>query len=76
MELRVGEVAKCLGVTQARVRELIASGRLKAKHHPTGYFWLVAVADVMRYVSHGKTNHGRPRTIDTKRAKRKCTLTT
>ena len=76
MELRVSDVAKCLGVSAARVRELIAAGRLKASHHPTGYFWLVPSSEVMRYVAKGKSKSGRPRAIDINGAKRKCTLST
>lgn len=64
MELQVGQTAKLLKVTPYRVRELIAAGRLRARHHPTAYYWLVDAASVRDYISNGRLRAGRPRAID------------
>ena len=66
MELRVRQVAEVLGVTPYRVRELIAAGRLKARHHPSAYYWLVSARSVQDYVQRGRLRGGRPRAVDTK----------
>lgn len=64
MTLTVRETADVLCVTPARVRELIADGRLKAKNHPTAYRWMISASDLTAYVKKGKTSRGRPRAID------------
>jgi hypothetical protein len=64
MTLKVREAADVLGVTPQRVRELIAGGRLKAKHHPTAYYWMIEAAELKRYVAKGSSGHGRPRAVD------------
>lgn len=65
MELQVGQAAKLLKVTPYRVRELIASGRLKARHHPTAYYWLIQANSIRDYIDNGRLRAGRPRAIDT-----------
>lgn len=64
MVLKVREAAGVLGVAPARVRELIAEGRLKAKHHPTAYYWLIEASELRRYVTAGGSGCGRPRAVD------------
>lgn len=64
MTLTVRETADVLCVTPARVRELIATGKLKARNHPTAYRWMIAASDLTKYVRKGKTLRGRPRAID------------
>jgi hypothetical protein len=62
--LKVRDAADVLGVTPARVRELIATGRIKAEHHPTAYHWMIEAAELKRYIAKGRTGHGRPRAVD------------
>jgi hypothetical protein len=67
MELTVGQAAKILKVTPYRVRELIVAGRLKARHHPSAYYWLITRKSLDAYMLKGRLRAGRPRAIDTKR---------
>ena len=63
-ELTVGQAAKILRVSPYRVRELIAAGRLKARHHPTAYYWLISKKSLDTYTLRGRLRAGRPRAID------------
>lgn len=64
MTFKVRDAAEVLGVAPARVRELIADGRLQAKHHPTAYHWMIDAAELKRYIAKGRIRHGRPRAVD------------
>ena len=61
---RTSEVARVLRVAPYRVRELIHSGRLRAAHHPTGYYWVVEASELRRYVLSGAAARGRRRNVE------------
>jgi excisionase family DNA binding protein len=64
MNLKVSEAATVLGVSPARVRELIAEGKIQAKHHKTAYYWMIRAVDLKKYISIGPAKRGRPRLVD------------
>lgn len=70
MNLKVSEAAKVLGVSPARVRELIAEGKIRAKHHKTAYYWMIRATDLKNYISNGSAKRGRPRLVDAMLEKR------
>jgi len=69
MNLTVKEAAQALGVTPHRVRELIASGKLRARHHATAYYWLISTKSIEHYIATGRPRTGRPRAVDTRTAR-------
>lgn len=66
MELNVNQVADILQVKPHRVRELIKAGKLKARHHPTAYRWMVDATSVRNYVRSPMQGVGRRRKVDGK----------
>lgn len=51
------DVAEVLGVTEQRVRQLLAAGTLRGKKVGTRGDWRVSATSLQRYVAHVSASH-------------------